>query len=178
LPVYYEIGKNALICPIEIQDTLLIENKCTVMPVKNQIQPALIQIGSNLHVYTRDADKLAVRHGVLDLQQNKWVKTEETNIPNPNSSVEATLSLDGKFLIVSNPDKDQRAPLSLLMSNDGKTFNNIYNFEPVGTMEYSYPALIKKRDGFYELSYTFKRRSGIKHVRFNQAWLESKYLTH
>jgi hypothetical protein len=46
-------------------------------------------------------------------------------------------------------------------------------WEPRCHFEFSYPSLVRTRGGEFHLLYTWNR-AYIKHVRFNQAWLEGR----
>jgi len=101
-------------------------------------------------------------------------------LPNPNSAVAGLRLSNGDILLAFNNSADSRDDMSIARSDDnGTTWLVLYSFEKVkkgegGTRhKYSYPSLIQTSDGTIHLFYTW-RRTKIKHVQFNQAWLEQK----
>jgi predicted neuraminidase len=102
------------------------------------------------------------------------------DLPNPNSAIAGLRLSNGDILLAFNDSADYRDNMSIARSDDnGTTWRDLYSFEKVkkgagGTRhKYSYPSLIQTRDGTIHLFYTW-RRTKIKHVQFNQAWLEQK----
>ena len=109
-----------------------------------------------------------------------WDEPEPIELPNPNAAVAGLRLSDGGILLAFNNSADSRDNMSIARSDDnGTTWRDLYSFEKVkkgagGTRhKYSYPSLIQTRDGTIHLFYTW-RRTKIKHVQFNQAWLEQK----
>ena len=101
-------------------------------------------------------------------------------LPNPNSAVAGLRLSNGDILLAFNNSVDHRDDMSIAGSDDnGTTWQVLDSFEEekVGAggarHKYSYPCLIQTRDGMIHLFYTW-RRTKIKHVQFNQAWLEQK----
>jgi predicted neuraminidase len=91
-----------------------------------------------------------------------WGPMQATSQPNPNSGIDAVTLADGRYVLVYNPTRKGRTPLSVSISKDGK------NWEPLATLEdqpgeYSYPAVVQTRDGQVHISYTWKRQR-VRHV--------------
>jgi predicted neuraminidase len=105
-----------------------------------------------------------------------WSRPQKTDLPNPNAAVACTRLEDGALLLVFNDSETGRENLSLAWSRDeGETWRIVHRFEQKegGEHEFSYPYLIRSRDGDFHLLYTWYR-THIKHVHFNRAWLEQK----
>ena len=99
-----------------------------------------------------------------------WSKMEATNLPNPNSGIEAvTLNNDGRFLLIYNhlgsgkTGWGRRGMLNLAISENGLDWNKVAVIEQEEKAEFSYPAIIQTEDGKVHMSYTWKRQR-IKHI--------------
>lgn len=92
-----------------------------------------------------------------------WSEARPTDLPNPNSGIDAVRTTEGDWYLVYNPTKAGRTPLSLARSvSEGRAWEKVATLEDaVG--EFSYPAIIQSSDGKLHLSYTWNRRH-IKHV--------------
>ena len=98
-----------------------------------------------------------------------WSRMQTTNLPNPNSGIDAISLQDGRHILVYNhtgmtPGRwgGPRTPLNLAVSDDG------INWQPVLVLEdepgeYSYPAVIQTMDGRVHAAYTW-RRENMRHV--------------
>jgi predicted neuraminidase len=105
-----------------------------------------------------------------------WSRPQKTDLPNPNAAVACIRLEDDALLLVFNDSEAGRRDLSLAWSGDeGQTWRIVHRFEQEegGEHEFSYPYLIRSRNGDFHLLYTWYR-THIKHVRFNRAWLEQK----
>jgi predicted neuraminidase len=91
-----------------------------------------------------------------------WSPMSLTNLPNPNSGIDAVTLKDGRQLLVFNNTKKGRSPLNVATSQDGKQWDVRLDLE-TQPGEYSYPAVIQASDGRVHITYTFLRKS-IKHV--------------
>jgi predicted neuraminidase len=100
-----------------------------------------------------------------------WSALTATDLPNPNSGIDAVTLADGRQLIVynhsanrANEAKGNRYPLDVAVSTDGLTWNRIVTLEsePTGN-GYAYPAVIQAADGRVHITYTWDRKK-IKHV--------------
>jgi predicted neuraminidase len=91
-----------------------------------------------------------------------WTKMTKTDLPNPNSGIDAVMLKDGRALLVYNDTKQGRTPLDVAISKDGKKWKNVVVLEDQPG-EYSYPAVIQTSDGLVHITYTWKRLL-IKHV--------------
>jgi predicted neuraminidase len=92
-----------------------------------------------------------------------WSPAVETELPNPNSGVDAVKVDSGDVWLIYNHTDSGRSPLNLARStDDGKTWKMVHKLEEEAG-EFSYPALIQSSRGMLEMTYTWKRRH-IKHV--------------
>jgi predicted neuraminidase len=86
---------------------------------------------------------------------------------------------DGRALLVYNHVGKQgnqwggrRSPLNVAVSEDGKMWEAALVLEN-DNGEYSYPAVIKSRDGLVHITYTWKRQR-IRHVVVDPAKLKPR----
>ncbi len=96
-----------------------------------------------------------------------WTPARPTNLPNPNSGLDAVRLADGRIALVYNPSHSERSPLAVAFSEDnGMTwpYQQILEEQPG---EFSYPAIIQTMDGRLNLTYTHQRTT-IQHVTL--AW--------
>lgn len=92
-----------------------------------------------------------------------WSTVESTGLVHNNSGIDAVTLKNGTQLLLCNPIKDGRNKLSLLMSLDGKNWEEIYVLEDQPKGEFSYPAIIQAKDGAVHMTYTYNREK-IKYV--------------
>lgn len=92
-----------------------------------------------------------------------WSRMVATDLPNPNSAIDAVMLRDGRALLVYNHGTEDREVLNVAVSPDGKKWFAalVLDYEPGG--ELSYPAVIQTSDGLVHVTYTWKRQR-IKHV--------------
>ena len=139
------------------------------------IQPVLLTHpdGRLQAICRTDAGKLASTSSTD--QGRSWSAMEATDVPNPNSAVDAVTLADGRHLLVYNPTStetgsDGRHVLSVAISDDGKTWERVADLESETGAEFCYPAVIQSPDGLVHVVYTWHRRS-IKHVVIDPAKL-------
>jgi alpha-L-fucosidase len=97
---------------------------------------------------------------------DSWSKLTKTDLPNPNSGIDAVTLSNGYFLLVYNPTqqgKGGRAKLNIAISKDGVKWRDALILENEGKGEFSYPAVIQANDGKIHVTYTYNRVN-IKHV--------------
>jgi len=85
-----------------------------------------------------------------------------TDLPNPNSGIDALTLADGRHLLVHNPVSRCRSPLAVSLSENGEAWQEIATLESERG-EFSYPAIVQRGDGLVHISYT-NRRKTITHV--------------
>lgn len=91
-----------------------------------------------------------------------WSEMKLTELPNPNSGIDAVTLADGRHVLVYNHTRRGRSPLNVAVSDDGMKWQAalVLENEPG---EYSYPAVIQAADGLVHITYTWKRTE-VKHV--------------
>ncbi len=97
-----------------------------------------------------------------------WSPAEATEVPCPNSGLDAVRLSDGRVVLACNPVHEGRTPLALMVSeDDGVTWRQSRLLESDGQGsppgEYSYPSIIQAPDGRIHVVYTW-RRERIEHV--------------
>ncbi|HJN09971.1 MAG TPA: sialidase family protein [Pirellulaceae bacterium] len=91
-----------------------------------------------------------------------WSALTLTELPNPNSGIDAATLRTGRHVLIYNHTERGRSPLNLAVSVDGQHWQaGIVLEDKPG--EYSYPAVIQSADGLVHVTYTWKR-SRVKHV--------------
>jgi predicted neuraminidase len=92
-----------------------------------------------------------------------WSHARPTELPNPNSGIDAVRLTDGRIVLCHNPVERGRTPLVLSLSeDDGDTWRAVATFESEPG-EYSYPAIVQAADGSIHVTYTW-RRERIAHA--------------
>lgn len=103
-----------------------------------------------------------------------WSPMVPAGLPNPNTSVDATMLPDGRALLVYNHSlrSDQggkgRGVLNVAVSPDGTNWQAAAVLEDTPGQEFSYPAVITSGDGLVHVTYTWKRER-VKHVVLDPA---------
>lgn len=96
-----------------------------------------------------------------------WTHATKTNLPNPDSAVDAISLSSGAYLLAYNHSNIERSPLSLAISKDGKEWIPLFNLEN-GVGEYSFPAIIQAQNGEIHIVYSYAKGNNslrrIKHV--------------
>ena len=96
-----------------------------------------------------------------------WGPASATELPNPNSGIDAVRLADGRFVMIYNDSSLLRTPLVLAVSKDAVHFQKFLTIENAPG-EFSYPALIQARSGALLMTYTWDR----KRIRFVQVGLD------
>jgi predicted neuraminidase len=91
-----------------------------------------------------------------------WAPLIPTDLPNPNSAIDAVVLNDGRALLVYNHATIGRSPLNVAVSAHGREWKRALVLES-NSGEYSYPAIIQSSDTLVHITYTWNR-SHIKHV--------------
>jgi predicted neuraminidase len=128
-----------------------------------QIQPTLLDHGNGkLQFLSRTDAKLIYQSWSTD-NGKTWAPTTPTDLPNPNSGIDAVQLKDGRSLLVYNPSATERHPLSIALSPDGLHWGSPIVIEDTNGPELSYPAVIQTTDGKVHITYTWERKR-IRHV--------------
>ncbi len=93
-----------------------------------------------------------------------WSPAERVPVPNPNSGLDAVRLHDGRIVLVCNPVREGRTPLSVLVSeNNGATWPRQLDLE-TRPGEYSYPSVIQAEDGRVHVVATHQRTQIFHYV--------------
>lgn len=92
-----------------------------------------------------------------------WSRIKGTDLPNPNSGIDAVVLRDGRAMLVYNHSTEDRGVLNVAMSTDGRRWSQALVLENEPGSEFSYPAVIQTSDGLVHVTYTWKRKR-IRHV--------------
>jgi predicted neuraminidase len=181
LPVYHELcGKWSGLLRVGTDGSVLHASPIT----RNRVllQPSVVPLGMDRAIaFMRNSGEASRRVFVSRTSDGgrTWSAPRRMLLPNPDSAVAGLRGRDGAvWLVFNNMDVD-RDDLSLAGSRDGgDTWRVMHAFEqdiaPVDGEEsegFSYPCLIQARGGMFHLLYTWHRKR-IKHVSFNQSWLD------
>ncbi|MFK8112484.1 MAG: exo-alpha-sialidase [Rubripirellula sp.] len=135
----------------------------------NAIQPTFLQHSDGrIQVLCRTKESVITSSFSAD-QGETWSPMKATNLPNPNSGIEAVTLTDGRHLMIYNhlgsgkTGWGRRGMLNLAISQDGIQWRKVAIVEQEQKAEFSYPAIIQSADGLVHLTYTWKRQR-IKHV--------------
>jgi predicted neuraminidase len=132
----------------------------------NVIQPSiLIHPGFKLQILCRSKSNVIVQAFSED-NGNNWGTLSATELPNPNSGIDAVTLKNGWYLLVYNPTvqgKEDRARLNVAVSKDGIKWSDALILENEEKGEFSYPAVIQSDDERVHITYTYNRVN-IKHV--------------
>ncbi len=132
------------------------------------IQPTILQYrGGRLQMLCRTRGTGFISQCWSQDGGRTWDEVTATELPNPNSGIDAVTLRDGRQLLVFNNTPRGRTPLNVAVSSDGKEWNIVLTLEDQPG-EYSYPAVIQAADGRVHITYTYRRQS-IKHVVLDPA---------
>jgi predicted neuraminidase len=104
-------------------------------------------------------------------QGRSWSRLVRTELPNPNSAIDAVLLADGRALLVYNHTARGRSPLNVAVSEGANLWKAALVLENEPGGEFSYPAVIQTSDGLVHVTYTWKRQR-IKHVVLDPSRLQ------
>ena len=128
------------------------------------IQPAiLVHPGGRLQLLCRSQVSKILTSWSEDNGQT-WSELVPTDLPNPNSGIDAVTLKDGRHLLVYNHVTKGRNSLNIAISDDGISWKAavLLEYDQKGA-EFSYPAVIQTNDGLVHITYTWNRKQ-IKHV--------------
>ena len=125
------------------------------------IQPTILVHGDQLQLLARSRQKFIYTAWSKD-NGRTWTKPTPTELPNPNSGIDAVTLKDGRSIVVYNHTPRGRSPLNAAVCKDGNSWKNVLTLEDQPG-EYSYPAVIQTSDGLVHITYTWKRVK-VKHV--------------
>lgn len=192
LPVYHQfIGKFAEVLRLDSRGEVL--DKFRISHGRNAIQPVVLPTSQETAVVflrnvTEDKDSAVMFSSTRDGGVN-WQPMAALGLPNPNAAITG-VSLDSpnELLLVFNNHEKERRDLTLahaknFQSDQPEEWQIIHEFENENRRDpgadklhnlYSYPFLIKTREGDFHLFYSWQRKY-IKHVFFNREALNEMF---
>jgi predicted neuraminidase len=182
LPVYYEL---AIKFPQILWLTPGARGSAPAYRLRNLaaetdlIQPALVPLGHDRMLMLLRDRRPNRRLHTAHSEDNGWSWSEAvpSELPNPDSALDAVRLADGRILLVYNHAEHGRDNLCLAVSADaGRTWRTGPVLEDTAGREFSYPYLVQDDTGTLHLTYTWQRER-IKHLRFNVAWLDREMRT-
>ena len=147
------------------------------------LQPAVVPLGARSAVafFRCRARERAIGIAATSDGGLTWTRPGFTELPNPNSGLDALRLSDGSVLLAFNDHKSERENLRLaVLEYDGRrvgvTATRVATLEEKVGKRYSYPYIIRTRDGLIHIVYTWQGEQGkrIKHVAFNEAWIRER----
>lgn len=128
-----------------------------------QIQPTLVPgKDGSVVALMRSSNPMLICRSVSRDGGKTFSAAESTEVPNPNSGIDAVRTKAGELYLIANPLPIARTPLRLFRSpDDGKTWEKVKDYE-TEMGEFSYPAMIEAEDGTLRLTYTWNRR----HIKY------------
>ncbi len=179
VPVYHEfMGKFGEILRLDARQEVVSKKRLTWG--RDTLQPTVAApldadgAVAFLRSARRDVHRVTMVH--RDPQTGTWGDPVVTQLPNPNTGLDALRMADGGILLAFNDHPVDRTHLTLARSDDnGASWKRLWVVEVGGpkSRDVSYPALLHAGDGTYHLFYSW-RTSEIRHVMFNQAWLDAR----
>jgi len=177
VPIYHEfLGKFPELLWLSETADGLSATKSRISGGRSIIQPALAALSTNTALaFLRDCSpRKRISMARTDDAGRTWSPPQPLDLPNPDSGLTALRLADGRVLLAFNDSAAGRGNLSLAVSNDeGRTWRCLATLAEEAGAEFSYPFLLRTRDGKIHLVYTWKRK-GIKHVAFNSVWLNAR----
>ncbi|MDE1463542.1 sialidase family protein [Spartinivicinus poritis] len=182
LPVYHEmIGKFGELLRLSPNGYVL--DKARLSYGRSGLQPILLSTDRNTaSVYLRNGtdavDSTLLETRTIDSGKS-WQTPLFTDLPNPNAAISGIAVDSGGLLLVINNLHDKRNNLSLFYkAKNSKLWYLLHQIENKKNtndkeFEYSYPTIKRSHDGDFHILYTWNK-THIKHVRFNQTWLEER----
>lgn len=184
LPVYHEfIGKFGEILRINSNGRIL--GKKRLSHGKSSLQPVIIPTSKTeaigLMRYAGAPPMRLLQFKTVD-GGNSWSRASKLQVQNPNSSVDAIHVGSGRILAAINNSPMSRSSLHLAISFAGQDWNIFHELEAVDVspvsheFEFSYPSFTRDGKGLFHLAYSWNHKH-IKHVRFNETWLNLKLMS-
>jgi predicted neuraminidase len=137
------------------------------------IQPTILFHGGDVLQAIGRTEKKRIFETWSHDNGKSWDALKLTDLPNPDSGIDAVTLKDGRQVLVYNPTTRGRSPLCVAVSTDGKVWQAAVVLEDTPKSEFSYPAVIQTSDGLVHITYTWKRRR-IKHAVLDPAQLQLK----
>jgi predicted neuraminidase len=144
-------------------------------------QPALVRKKDGAIVaYLRDSGDVPGRVQLSTSRDEgeSWSAAVDTDIPNPDSSLEVIALKDGHWLMVHNDTEDGRYRLTASLSDDeGATWKWKRTLESAveNGMTFAYPSVVQSSDERVHVTYSYATAKGnsIRHAIMDAAWVKA-----
>ncbi len=172
LPVYHEfVAKYPQILWLEpgTDETVNRFHLRRLPVVADLLQPAVVPLDEQRALMLlRDSGNARTLHVAHSTDAGwSWTKPTPTNIPNPDSGIDAIRLHDGRIVLAYNDAREDRRRLRLAVSRDeGRTWATGPVLEEADEGEFSYPSLVQDSRGVIHVTYTWQRLR-IKHVQLH-----------
>jgi len=182
LPVYHEcIGKFAELLRLDPDGRLRHKQRLSFR--RWSLQPTIVpRTADDATCFLRRAGD-APRRGITIATEDggrTWTAPKTLDMQNSGAPVGAIRLASGEMLLAFNDHVHGRETLTLAITADeGETYHTILADTEAGEDKsnfadgLSYPCFIRDDEGDFHLFYTWHRQR-IRHVRFNQAWLDER----
>ena len=177
VPIYHEcLGKFPEILWIKKKKEGFISRKTRMAGGRSFIQPSIVPIDPcrAVALFRSCSHERAVGMATTTDAGTTWSKPQHLELPNPDAAISALPLSGGRILLAFNDSPRGRENLQFALSSDGgDTWQGIARIEEGKGAEFSYPYMIRDNHRRIHLVYTWMRKR-IKHVVFNEAWINSK----
>jgi predicted neuraminidase len=175
LPLYIESDHRSFIRFVDFEastSNLLRISPPYFIPGSGIIEPVLVPIrGGGIRSYLRDSSSEVIRTAVLDIGTGLWTKVTATNLPNPNSAIDAYVDTKGITWMVYNPSTKNRKALSLAASSDGQNFAKKCDLIRENTEgDVAYPYVIQTKQNKILVIFSSFTKTRIDLLSFNINW--------
>ena len=143
---------------------------------RHYIQPSVVPYDGNSAVafYRNCTGDRRVCLSLTSDTGRTWSRPKRLRIPNPDAAISGLPLTGGRILLGLNDSVKYRSNLKLLVSNKGfRGWKRAATLEYEDGEEFSYPYLIRGRNGRIHMVYTWRNRR-IRHLEFNEAWLDAQ----
>ena len=163
---------------------------------KRFIQPSIIALAPYFGVafFRSHRSISSIAWSLSDDTAKTWTNPQYIGLPNPGAGINALLLPGNRILMAYNHHKQTRENLSLAVWDEkskggptenterlrkkttikkNQTWGRVVILEDTPGEEFSYPYMLRTRDGKIHLVYTWRRKR-IKHVVFNEAWINKQ----
>lgn len=178
LPVSHEfLGRfPALLLLATSDETVEIAGMRRLCGGRRFFQPALVALDRSTGVALLRAARTGEKIGLASSRDGGaiWSEPKSTRLDNPDAGIDAVALSGRRVLLAFNNQRFDRSNLAIAVSADaGASWATVATLEDERGAEFSYPFMVRGRDGSIHLVYTWKRRN-IKHLTFNEAWIEAR----
>ena len=182
LPVYHEfLGKFGELLRLDANAQILDKTRFTSGRRALQPEIAIISPDKAVGLLRYAGEPLRrVLHMTSDDAGRSWSEPQKIDVPNPDSALDVLAIGKNRMIAVLNDMDHARNRLTLAVSDNlGRDWRTIEVLEheedksDIHRFQFSYPWLLRSANGDYHVLYTWNK-TRIKHVHFNQRWLDGK----